>query len=57
MVGKVLNLECVFVNRGRGRFLSESVDNVKLAGKTENVEPTWQILMKDVDFGRTDIIP
>ena len=27
------------------------VDDIKLAGKTENIEPTWEIVMKDVDFG------
>ena len=26
------------------------VDDIKLAGKTENTEPTWKILMKDVDL-------
>ena len=27
------------------------VDDAKLAGKTENIEPTWIILMADVDLG------
>ena len=27
------------------------VNNIKLAGKTANIEPTWKILMKDVDLG------
>ena len=27
------------------------VDDIKLAGKTENKEPTWKIFMKDVDLG------
>ena len=27
------------------------MDDVKLAGKTENLGPTWKILMKDVDLG------
>ena len=48
---KVLNWECLFVNRARGLFLSVFVDDIKLAGKTENIEPTWKILMKDVDLG------
>ena len=39
------------VNRARGLFLSVHVDDIKLAGKTENTEPTWKILMKDVDLG------
>ena len=43
-VGKNLNWECLFVNRARGLFLSVYVDEIKLAGKIENivdlVEPT-----------------
>ena len=27
------------------------MDDIKLAGKTENVEPTWKFLMKDVNLG------
>ena len=27
------------------------VDDIQLAGKTENIEPTWKILLKDVDLG------
>ena len=48
---KVPNWECLFVNRARGLFLSVYVDDIKLAGKTENIEPTWKILMEDVDLG------
>ena len=48
---KVLNWECFFVNRARGLFLSVYVDDIKLAGKTENIEPNWKIHMKDVDVG------
>ena len=40
-----------FVNRAKGLFLSVHVDDIKLAGKTENIEPTWKILMEDVDVG------
>ena len=43
--------ECLFVNREKGLFLSVYVDDIKLAGKTENKEPTWKFLMKDVDLG------
>ena len=50
-VGKQLNWECFFVSRARGLFLSVYVDDIKLAGKTENMKPTWKILMKDVDLG------
>ena len=48
---KFLNLQCFFVSRARGLFLSVYVDNIKLAGKTENLELTWKILMKDIDLG------
>ena len=48
---KVLNWECLFVNRAKGLFLYVYVDDIKLAGKTANIEPTWKILMKDVDLG------
>ena len=27
------------------------VDDITLAGKKQNINPTWQILMKDVDLG------
>ena len=45
------NWECLFVHREKGLFLSVYVDDIKLAGKTENIEPTWKILMEDVDLG------
>ena len=35
---KVLNWECLFVNRARGLFVSVYVDVIKLAGKTENTK-------------------
>ena len=47
----VLNWECLFVNQTRGPFLSVYVDDIKLADKTENREPSSKILMKDVDLG------
>ena len=50
---KVFNWECLFVNRARGLFLSVYVDDIKLAGKTENTEPTWKILMRDVHLGES----
>ena len=38
------------MNRAKGLFLSVYVDDIKMAGKTENMKPTWKILMKDVDL-------
>ena len=32
-------------------FSSVYVDDIKLAGKKQNNNPTWKILMKDVDLG------
>ena len=32
-------------------LLSVYVDDIKLAGKTEDISPTWKILVKDVDLG------
>ena len=32
-------------------FFSVYADDIKLAGKTENMEPTWKVPMKDVDLG------
>ena len=49
-LGKVLNWECPFVKRAKGLFLSVYVDDIKLAGKKENIEPTRKILLKDVDL-------
>ena len=46
---KVLNWECSFVYRARGLFLSVYVDDIKLAGKKQNINPAWKILMNDVD--------
>ena len=48
---KVPNWECLFVNREKGLFLSVYVDDINLAGKKQNIDPTWKTLMKEVDFG------
>ena len=47
---KFSNRECSFVNRAKGPFLSVYVDDIKMAGKTENMKPTWKILMENVDL-------
>ena len=33
------------------------MDDIKLAGKTENIEPTWKILIEDVDLGEPTSFP
>ena len=32
-------------------FLSVYVDDIKLAGKKENLDPMWKVLNKEVDLG------
>ena len=48
---KVSNCECLFVHRQKGIFLSVYVDNIKLAGKTQNIDPMRKVLDKEVDLG------
>ena len=39
-----------FVHREKGLFLSVYVDDRKLAGKKQNIDPMWKVL-KEVDLG------
>ena len=48
---KVPNWECLFVNREKALLLSVYVDDIKLAGKKQNLDPMWKDLMKEVDLG------
>ena len=48
---KVSNWECLFVHREEGLFLSVYVDDIKLAGKKQNINPMWKVLNKEVDLG------
>ena len=32
-------------------FLSVYVDDIKLAGKNQNIDPMWKVLNKEVDLG------
>ena len=49
---KVPNWDCLFVNREKGRFLSVCVDDIKLAGKKQNIDPMWKVLFKEVNLGQ-----
>ena len=49
-MGKVPNWECLFVHRKQGLFLSVYVDDIKMAGKKQNISPMWKI-MKLVALG------
>ena len=46
---KFPNWECLFVHREKGLFLSMHVDDRKLAGKKQNLDPMW--FLKEVDSG------
>ena len=43
--------ECLFVHREKGLFLSVYVDDIKLAGKKHNINTTWKVLNKEVEWG------
>ena len=40
----------LFVHREKGLFLSLYVDDMKLAGKKQNIDPMWKLLNKEVDL-------
>ena len=48
---KVSDWECLFVHREKGLFVSVYVDDIKLAGKKQNINPTRKALNKEVDLG------
>ena len=48
---KVSNWECLIVHREKGLFLSVHVDDIKLGGKKQNINPLWKVLNKEVDLG------
>ena len=48
--GKVPILECLSVKR-QGLLLSVYVDDIKLAGKKENIDHLWKRSRKKVDVG------
>ena len=41
----------LFVHREQGLFLSVYVDDIKMAGKKQNLDPMWKLLNKEVDLG------
>ena len=48
---KIPNWECLFVHREKGLFLSVYVDDIKLDGKKQNLNPMRKLLNKEVDLG------
>ena len=49
-LGKVPKWECLFGRRKHGLFLSVYVDDIKMAGKKQNMAPMWKKWMKNVDL-------
>ena len=43
--------EWLFVHRAKGLLFSVNVDDIKLAGKKQNMDPMWKVLQKEVDLG------
>ena len=43
---KVPNWECLFVHRKQRLFLSVYVDDIKMAGRKQNIGPIWKKLMR-----------
>ena len=39
------------IGNEKGLFLSVYVDDIKLAGKKQNLDPMWKLLNKEVDLG------
>ena len=48
---KVSSWECFFVHREKRLFLSVYVNDIKLAGKKQNINPMWKVLNEEVDLG------
>ena len=48
---RVSNWEFSFVHREKGLFLSVYVDDIKLAGKKQNINPMRKVVNKEVDLG------
>ena len=50
-MGEIPNWECLFVHREKGLFSFVYVDDIKLAGKKQNINPMWKVENKEVDLG------
>ena len=48
---KIPNWECLFVHREKGLYSSVFVDDIKLVGKKQNINPMWKVRNKEVDMG------
>ena len=52
----VPNWVCSLVHRKQRLFLSVNVDDIKMAGREQNMDSMWKKLMKLVDLGEPKII-
>ena len=52
-MGKRTQLECPFVHRKQGLFLSVYGPFVQMAGKMQIMAPMWKKLMKNEDLGES----
>ena len=52
---KIPNWECQFVRREKGLFSFVCVDDIKLVGKKQNLDPMWKVLNKEGQFVRINI--
>ena len=48
---KIPNWECLFVHRQKDYSYLCFEDDIKLAGKKQNLDPMWKVLNKEVDLG------
>ena len=48
---KVPNWECLFVESEKKDYSYLCMDDIKLAGKKQNINPMWKVLHKEVDLG------
>ena len=54
---KIPNWECLSAHREKGFFLSVRVDDIKLLGKKQNLDPMCKVLNKEVHLGEPKIFP
>ena len=48
---QISNWECFFVHSEKRLLSSVYVDDIKLTGQKQNIDPMWKVLNKEVDLG------
>ena len=51
MAGRKFQIGNAYSYTVKGLFLSVSMDDIKFAGKKQNIDPMWKLLNKEVDLG------